>query len=509
MIEAGPTLLEEAQASASNLTQRQLLIWVQEQLNPELASNNMVMTYEIDGELDLERFRQAFGSVVHQFDILRTVFSNDERGVPQQRVLTDWKGSVEAVDLSREEDPRAALKAWVHSRCSKPFTLSECAFDCALVRLGQASWLWYFCQNHIVTDGTSFSLIYKYVAERYASPDLAFPPASSFAEYTAMERDYRRSDRAMASASFWSQKLAQPLEPLEPYGVKPIDCAPAMRRITVDLGRERSAALRRLATSPQNRAVTADLSLSLLFTTLTAAYLRRISGNTRLGIGMPVLNRRVRSVRNSVGPLLEVIAVQIDVEEDDSFSTLLEKARDDLYASMRHAQYGVPAHTRAFDVMLNFHTAAFPAFCGMPTRSNSFTGLRYSAKAANDATRYWRSNEHLSLQVQDFDGTDSFTLDFDFSVAIFSEELASRAVGHFERLLEAMIREPATRINDVDIVDAPERKRVLRGFNPNSGSLAKGTLIDVLERHFERNADRIALRFDRRKLSYRQLGQRS
>ena len=70
----------------SNLTPRQQLIWIEQQLAPELPANNMVATFTICGPLVVDRLKAAVQRVVDQCDVLRTVFEEVE-GLPRQQVL--------------------------------------------------------------------------------------------------------------------------------------------------------------------------------------------------------------------------------------------------------------------------------------------------------------------------------------------------------------------------------------------------------------------------------------
>jgi hypothetical protein len=70
----------------SNLTDRQQLIWIEQQLAPEVPSLNMVAVFRITsaGGVDPARFQAAFASVVARSDALRTVFERVGAGARQR-----------------------------------------------------------------------------------------------------------------------------------------------------------------------------------------------------------------------------------------------------------------------------------------------------------------------------------------------------------------------------------------------------------------------------------------
>ena len=77
----------------------QFLIWTGQQLNPGVPLYNMALAFYIDGEVDVDRFRRAFASLVGECQSLRTVFLPG----PQRRVLEGQPAPVEWVDLGAEE----------------------------------------------------------------------------------------------------------------------------------------------------------------------------------------------------------------------------------------------------------------------------------------------------------------------------------------------------------------------------------------------------------------------
>src|SRR5262249_25542676 len=153
-----------------NLTDRQLLTWLEHQLAPGVPTNNMIATFRIRPatELDVPRLQRAFASVVRRSDALRTVFE-PVRGGARQSVRGDVEGQPELVDLSGRADAEAALRAWVDARRQRGFRLEQRPFDAALLRLGGRDVVWYLGLHHLITDASSFALIYRSTLETYLS----------------------------------------------------------------------------------------------------------------------------------------------------------------------------------------------------------------------------------------------------------------------------------------------------------------------------------------------------
>ncbi len=448
------------------LTSRQLLIWTEQQLAPDIPSNNMLMCFTIDGDIDPDRFACAFESVVDETDALRTVIQ-DMDGAPRQFVLPNAARLVDFVDLSDGASPERFL-AWRDARSVRRFDLDEQLFDCALIRLGDDRSIWYLCQHHLICDAWSFSLIFKRTALFYGNPDAASeaPKARRYRKYLDSQESYRGSDRHTVSAAFWKERFSDPIAPLHPYGVDPAGKRPATRRLSIDLGDVRSERIRALAQQEEMRAATATLSRSMIFTTVLYAYLHRISGNEIVGIGSPVLNRPSRWSKQTVGLFMEVCPFRVEISEDDSFASLHRKAIDENFAVLPHAACSVsnPIRNKRYDAMLNFHNAIFPDFAGQPAQADLRTGPVAMSSRANwegiDRDVAWDAGEVLTLQVLDFGDTGSFQLHFEFNVDVFDDGTSKHAIEHFLNLLDAMLADPDCTVNAVPMLTPGERKAI-------------------------------------------------
>jgi amino acid adenylation domain-containing protein len=502
--EAAAPELEEA----SKLTHRQLLIWAEHKLAPAVPANNMVMTFEIRGALSPERFESAFRAVVDGSDALRLVVEEKD-GAPRQRVLEAVDFEIPVVDLCKEEDPALASRHWIAARGARPFDLAGRLFDTALIQLRPERWLWYLCQHHIITDATSFSLIYQRTAQAYAAPSAARRVWPSFLDYLAFEEGYRGSNRARIAAEHWSQKLARPVEPLDLYGRSLPAPTAVLQRVSRDLGVERSRALQAIARD-EVRAATPDLSGFVVFVALLAAYLHRVSGSSLVSIGTPYQNRRSKPFRDTAGIFMEVCVLRIPVEAGDRFEDLLPRVKDEVYASFTQGQYslGNPVHRRSFDVILNYQSALFPSFAGMPTRTQSATGLGGLERAGGAAEGSGRGVELLTLQVQDFDAAGRFVCDFDFPAALFDRGSQQRAVGHFAAILEAFLFSRGTAIGEVDVLAPAERESLLAPLRALAPPPAGG-IHGRFEIQAARTPDRTALRCGPEALSFAEVDARA
>ncbi len=448
----------------TNLTKRQLMIWAKQVLVPEVPLFNMVMMFEITGEVSPEHFSKAFQAVVDGSDALRTVVVVED-GVPMQRIVAEIPYDVELQDLSNEPDPDSLLGEWVEARRARRLPLDQRLFDSVLIKLAPDRYLWYLCQHHLIADAWSAGLVYSRVAEAYgrsvegASELVGDLP--HFQTYVDFERKYRQSERCEKDGAYWQQRLAKaPVLMEQATRAKPSDVMQTRGR-THMLSPESSKALRDLAGSPQFAGITPSLIQFNLFTTLLFVFLNRGGVGRQLTLGAPFHNRASKDFQQTIGLFMEICPVRVEIEEGESFVSLYQKVAGDIQDVLLHSQHGVgnPPERRAYDVLLNFNTVAYPDFHGLPTTP------RWPESGYEDSGLW------LTLKVQDFGEGDVFALHFDFNAAVYDDEQVQEAIKGFLAILEAFLADAERPIAELDQVPISGRWSPQAATAPADGSL--------------------------------------
>lgn len=453
------------------LTRSQSLMWAGHNVWSSHAVSNVAFAFLIDGPLQPECFARAWRHVVAHTDALRIVIGN-EAGMPTQIVLEQAPFELEYVDLSTTQDPAAACETWLAERAARRFDVTVRTVDTALLELGERRFVWYLCQHHLVSDGVSATLLFRRVSQCYEdmlAGGQALPTEyPRFVDYVQFEREYQRSAAWARAQAYWAHKMTERCQPLSFYGSRPRDLSvsPRQERIHVELGRARSEALRALAGAPGIKTVSEQLSVFSVLAAVLCTYLHRMTGHERLCIGVPAHNRIGRRFADTVGLLMEQDPWYFTVEDDDTFMSLARKAQQEALAVMRHVPCapGNPGG-RVFEVGLNYVTASFGRFAGLPVRA------RWIHPGAGDGT--------FALTVHDYDGAGALQAEFDFNAEVFSPENRRRAVTHVLNLLDACLANPEERLARARMLDDDERHELVHGRSgPRDAALCDGSFLE-------------------------------
>lgn len=493
--------------SLTNLTPFQFQFWIGQKLEPEKSLFNLTDTFTIAGPINPEHFQKAFQTLIDLTDALRTVIEDIE-GVPQQRVVDRLLYELEYVDLSEEMASQTTFQAWLQRRSQTPFDLERCLFDSALLKISVEQFIWYLNIHHIVSDGWSFYLIFQRMQELYQrslegrlNEPMTFP---SFQDFADDERAYRRSPQYLADKAYWEKKLATEAQPLTFYGQSPAKQSASVRRISYELGVERTRRLKAMTRQDRFTGKTVNVSLYNILVGVFSTYLYRITGNDYFSIGTPFLNRSSSAFRDTVGLFMQVVPLRIIITEDDTFGSLIERVRAESAATSRHYRYTLRNYQNSlYDVIFNYHNISFSSFNGLPTQEEWI-------HSGNDGHSF-------SLHVR-YPEAESLLLQFDFHSEVFDEKQQARAVEHFLRLLDAFLENPDQLINRVNLLSEAEKQRVLVTFNQTEAVFSENTCIhELFQAQVEQTPEAIAVvqptedgyLTDEQRLTYRELNSRA
>lgn len=421
-------------------TPAQSRMWAGQKMLPDAPLYNMALSYRILGPLQPERFTAAFAKLVEEADALRMVVV--EAGeAPSQRVHAVIDPALAFIDLQAEADPANAAQTWMEARSQISFDLTERSFDSALLRLGREDWIWYYNQHHLFTDASSFAVLFRRLEALYQEVDGA--PLPAFADHIALGSATAQTESAEAHFSARQGQNA----PL--YNRRPGMDASASVRLEVPFPDDLAAAFTARTKERGWAALTPQMSQYMMLATVLFAYLNRVTGQTRQSIGAPVHNRATPSAKQTAGLLIDVLPMQVEVSEGETFASLFGKVRQETGLFLRHSNAGVSGsgYHRAFNTVLNFITAQFGSFAGMETHS------------AWLHPGHCDPNHVLRLQVEDFNQSGRPRLFLDLNTDVFPDP--SLGVAHFSAMLRAFLEEPDQAIDAVEIAGGAERAQLL------------------------------------------------
>jgi amino acid adenylation domain-containing protein len=309
-------------------------LWLLDRVEPGGSAYNVARAFRLRGPLDPGALSRALDLLAARHETLRTVL-RAPAGAPVQVILPARSVPVEVVDVPPAPDAAGETRSAMLERIHRPFDLERGPlWRTTLLRVAPEEHVLLFVFHHIVIDEWSVGVFFRELGTAYASlihgknPDLP-PLPVQYAEFAAAQRD--SSAAFEARLSYWRDRMAG---------------APDSAGLPTDGRRgERSPALAGTVSHRVPRRVERALeSLSRregtsLFMTLLAAFqllLSRLSGQSDVVVGFPMVERPRVETEGLIGLFLNTLVLRTDLSGSPTFRELLRRVRDGALDAFAH-----------------------------------------------------------------------------------------------------------------------------------------------------------------------------
>ncbi|MFI2238203.1 non-ribosomal peptide synthase/polyketide synthase [Streptomyces chrestomyceticus] len=508
---ARPALRPVERPGTLPLSFAQRRLWFLNRLDGAGAAYAMPLALRLRGDLDRDALAAALADVVTRHEVLRTVYP-ETAGTPEQVVLAPERA---APGLSCRAVAETGLAAAVAAAAAHPFDLAaEPPLHAELLALDPDDHVLVLVLHHIAGDGWSNLPLTRDVTAAYAARHAGEAPSWTplpvqYADYTLWQHrlfgDPADPDSLIArQTAYWTETLAGLPEelPLPTDRPRPAVARHRGGRVPFTLDAAAHAGLADLARA-------CDASLFMVGQAALAALLSRLGAGDDIPIGTPVAGRTDDALDDAVGCFVNTLVLRTATGGDPAFTDLVARARETALAAYDHqdvpfehlVEHLEPVRSLArhplFQVMLALRNTG-EAPLGLP-------GLAVSAvPVETTAVKF-----DLAFTVSERTGPQGeaagLTGELDYASDLFDAETARRIAARFVRVLEAVAADPARKLEDLPVLDAAERERVLTGWNATERPLPPVTLPELFAAQAARTPDAVAVAGEGGTLSYAEL----
>ncbi|MFG2822964.1 amino acid adenylation domain-containing protein [Kitasatospora sp. NPDC048365] len=491
------------------LTAAQAGVWAAHQLDPSERRFTIGEYLEIPEPIDPATLAEAWRITVSECQALQVhAIGEDETGLWQ---LVDPASAPPCahLDFSTLPDPEAAARAWLRADLDHRADLSFGPLSSAtLLQLGERRFWFYHRYHHVVADGIGYSLVLGRLAAVHralrAGQPVGDSPFSPLAVLVEEDAAYRTSAQYEEDRRYWTERLADRPMPArltrrtlrtEP----PADLLAWERAQRIRTEAVFSAATMQSVRAAARRGRTSWLTVLIA---VTAAYLRRMTGQDDILLALPVAARTTAASRRTPAMVTNTVTLRLDVPAGATLDGLLPAVDAEIRAALAHQRF------RHEDLL---------AELGLSGSDVGFLGAMANLMSHNPSLSFGDlpivptnlssgPAPDLTFSVQDRgDGGEGAKLAFDANPGHFDRE---ELLGHrdrFLRLAEAALAAPGTPIGDLELLGADERQRLLVDWNDTAADNEAVCLPALFERAAAEHPDAVAVSQDGSFLTYRQL----
>lgn len=305
---------------------KQILSRIQEQILeetehfPQVNSFNTSDCICIEGKLDEKRLESAWMRVYNANDLYNSsLFDTDEKLTLQN--LSPWK----VITCSKFE-----VRGLATIEANRPFDLTtKPLVRCILYHINENTHLLLLVHHRLIADTVSRQLVMNELSKAYK--DLSFKPVFlSYKHFIEAEENYQKGLSGKQSKAFWEKQLATypgpiklPMKTLEPQPFT--GTGKSLNWQTTGIQSAQLTSIVKMGKNPY-----------YLLLSVYAALLCRISGQSSFYIAVPFPYRYQFDDSNLFGPCTSTYPIYVDINLDESFSTLYTQIEQRMIQAKLH-----------------------------------------------------------------------------------------------------------------------------------------------------------------------------
>ncbi len=506
---AAPPILPAPRNEAMALSFAQQRLWFFDQLEPGLSAYNIPAAVRLKGPLNLSALEESLNEIVTRHESLRTTFGNSA-GRPSQLIAPALAIKLPIIDLRQlpASEQEIEVRRLVTAEAQRPFDLSQGPLlRGTVLRLGEQEHVGLLTMHHIVSDGWSAGILIREVAELYfafcaggASPLAPLP--IQYADFAAWQRQWLQGDVLENQISYWKRQLAGALTSID----LPLDRPrPALQTFR---GAHESLVLpSQLRNGFKTLGREAGTTQFMTYLAAFKALLHRYSGQNDLIIGTPVANRNRLETEGLIGFFVNALVLRTDLSGNPGFRELLARVREVCLGAYGHQD--LPFDRLVEELQVTRELSRNPLFQVMFVLAN--TSLRTIELPGLTLSPVEGDSEaaHFDLTMQMLETDRGLTATLVYNTDLFEAATIRRMLGHYVKLLEAILANPDQPLSDLALLGEDEHRQLAAW---SSGEFHVPDDLSV-PRHFEAQAERmpdaIALAFEGGQMTYGELNRRA
>ena len=361
--------------------------------------------------------------------------------------------------------------------------------------------------HHIVSDAWSMGILTKELwtlYDAYANGNLPVCKdlPIQYADYAAWQREWLQGDVLESQLSYWKEQLKElPILNLPTDHPRPVKQSFRGARQPLSLPESLTKAVNELS---GREGVTQFMTLLAAFQVL----LYRYSGQEDIVIGLPIANRNRTEIEGLIGFFVNTLVLRADLSEKPTFKELLQRVRDVCLEAYAHQD--LPFEKLVEELRPERDLSRNPLFQVMFVLQNTPRPLPQPAGLSIERVDVLPATSpfDLSLYLRERDG--KLIGFFEYNTDLFEPSTIERMIGHFETLLEGIVADPEQPISTLPLLTEAERHQLLVEWNDTKADYPKDVCIhELFEAQVDRTPDAIAVQFEGKQLTYRELNSRA
>lgn len=485
------------------LTNSQKSIWVTEQYYKGSSVNNICGTAIIDEKVDFEKLRKSIEIVCKKHDNFKLQINIKNDGVKQ--VISELKEiQIDTINVASKKELTEEREKIV----KKTFKLENSKlFKFYIFKFENGEGAFMLNIHHLISDAWTLAFICNEIIKTYSAlkqnKEIETKAIYSYIDYIKSEQQYLESEKYQKDKLYWEEQFATIPEVATIPGSKEnadeTNPAGARKQFNLDI-----ADVEKIKEyCKQNK-----ISLYNFFMAIYSIYIGEISNQDEFIIGTPILNRTNFKEKNAAGMFINMAPFKINMKQDMDFKEFTTHIAIDTIKMLKHQKYSYQCLLEN----LREKNKSIPNLYNI-LLSYQITNAQMSGGDVKYKTE-WTFNgccaENIDIQIYDLNDTGSLNIAYDYKTSIYEQKDIENLHKRILNIISQVITKQQIKIKDIEIVTPEEKEQLVIEFNKTELKYDSNIpVIKYFEEQVNNNPDNIAVVFENKKMTYKELNERA
>ena len=514
----GTTIFKVKDSAFYPLSPAQERLWFIEQYEQGTNAYHMPQVLEFEPTTDFDGIKYALRQIVARHEVLRSTIEQPENLDYAVQLVHSAPLVISEISIM----DNGSFESIIRDDINLPFDLSsEYPFRVKFYHIYSVSdteepmlkkTVLLVNMHHIASDGWSVDIFQKELGAFYfawvkGDKQFRFPELDiQYKDYALWQKNYLTSDILLKQLNYWKEKLTgfQSLSfPADFVRPLKIDYRGASLNFRIDKGT--SYLLRTIA---RNHGTTLHIVLLSGLNILLGKY----TGQDDIITGSPIANRHHRQTEELIGFFVNTQANRTRLSKNQNFDELIDLVHREQIEAQDHQD--LPFEKLVDELGVERDTSRHPVFQVMFGVQN-FGNQENGAVQLNNQNQPVQTEGFFEIEKFDFsifinDKSEEFAGNISYATSIYRKDTIERLIRHFIYLLKQLSVNRHKPYSQISLLGPDEFNQIIHTWNDTDKYYPNNkTINQVFIEQVDRTPDNIALVYDGKQLTYRELNEKS
>lgn len=426
---------------------------------------NLPGILKIEGKLDRQRFEQTFKKVIKRHETLRTSLRSMGNEIVQI-IHENVDFQIHYIDMDMESNGQKSKEKieTITNNLIQPFDLSQAPLlHAGLVKTSDSSYLLMLDMHHIISDGISWGIFIKDFMAHYLGEDL--PPLKiQYKNFSEWQKKEIESGAIKQQETFWLKQFEGELPVLN----MPTDYQrPAIqsfegRTLSFNIGTKETKALKKIALEE-------GATLFMVILAICNIMLSKICSQEDIIVGTDASGRKFPDLERVIGIFVNTLALRNFPAQGKVFKAFLKEVKERTLDAFENQDYPFEdlveqvsvnrdvSRNPIFDVIFSFMDNSDDISSEIPTQEGAELKIETYGHTSRTAM--------FDFSFNGMEKKDRLFFYFNYCTKLFRKETIERFIAYFREIVSSVIKNPDSRIWEIEMVSDEEERRLLESIN--------------------------------------------